>query len=142
VGNLASFTKSADDSRLFNHVVVVGQATNQLPVTAEFTNTLAGSPTSEGNIGRRTYLYESNFVSTQSQADQLAATLLHVMSLESYEMDFESLVASWLEVGEVVDIVDPTPWTSQPTRFLLTDLTIPLGLGAMSGTGKRVQLVR
>ena len=64
------------------------------------------------------------------------------MSLESYEITFEALVASWLEVGEVVNIVDPEPWTDQPIRFLLTNLTIPIGLGAMTGTGKRVQLVR
>lgn len=142
VGNLASFTKSANDTRLFNHVVVVGQSTAQTPVTAEAENALPGSPVNIERIGRRTFPYESNFVSTLSQAQDLADTLLQVMALESYEMEFQALVASWLEVGEVVDIVDPRPWTNQPTRFLLTDLTIPLGLGPMSGTGKRVQLVR
>lgn len=142
VGNLASFTKSANDTRLFNHIVVVGQSTAQIPVTATAENNLAGSAVSVDRLGRRTFPYESNFVSTLSQAQDLADTLLQVMALESYEMEFEALVASWLEVGEVVDIIDPRPWTDQPTRFLLTDLTIPLGLGSMSGTGKRVQLVR
>lgn len=141
VGNLASFMKSANDSRLFNHVVVVGESTAQLPVTAEAENNLPGSPVNIDRIGRRTYFYESNFVSTLSQAQDLADTLLRVMALESYEMEFEALVASWLEVGEVVNILDPRPWTDQPDRFLLTDLTIPIGLGAMSGTGKRVTLV-
>lgn len=141
VGNLVRFTKSANDTRLFNHIVVLGQSTAQIPVTGEAENTRIGSPSAIDLIKRRTYSYESNFVTTQTQAEDLATTLLHVMSLESYEMEFESLVASWLEVGEVVDILDPEPWVDQPTRFLLTDLTIPLGLGQMSGTGKRVQLV-
>lgn len=136
--NLASFTKSADDSRLFNHVVVVGESTNHLPVTGEAKNTLPGSPTRVDLIGQRTYPYDSKFVSTQAQADELAATLLTVMSLESYEITFSAIVASWLEVGTVVTINDPEPWTGQPTQFLLTDLTIPMGLGTMSGTGKRV----
>lgn len=140
-GNLASYEKSTNDAKVKNHIIVRGESSDSsvTPIVAEAINTEPTSPTRVSRIGDRTMPYSSPLITTQAQANLIAAQLLKVNALESYELSFESIVFPWLDVGGIVEFVDPDPFTpSQPTRFLLDSLTIPLTLGAMSGTGKRI----
>jgi hypothetical protein len=152
-GTLVKYKRSANDTNIFNHVVVVG-TTDALPgsgvvsssiqssVYAEKMNTDAASPTNINRIGDRVKIYESDYITEQLQADNLATQLLAVNSLEEYQVDFESVVLPWLEAGDIVGIVDDpddTPYT--PNRFLLSNFTLPLRLGTMSGVGRRVTIV-
>ena len=146
--NLVSFTKSANDSRLYNSVVVTGEASDQVPVYYNAKNTEPTSPTRIAAIGERLYTYTSSFITTVAQAQEVANNFLKVHALEQFEISLESIVIPWLEVGEIVRFhpyddegnLDLNP--GEPDRYLLTDLTIPLALGSMSATGKRVTLVQ
>lgn len=140
-GNLVGFSLVTNDSRIYNHVVVSGGASNSLPVDGEAENTEESSPTRIARLGRRTYSYESKFVESDAQCAALAMSLLKIMALESYELAMEALVAPWLEAGTAVEFLDPDPAPLAPTRFLLTDFSIPLTVGTMTANAKRVTLV-
>lgn len=142
-GQIASYQKSTSDSRLYNHIIVVGESSDSdIPnVSAEIQNDDPNSPTSVLEIGDRLYEYVSSFIETQIQADEVAASFLAVHSLEEYELSFESLVLPWLEVGDILHWTDPRPAPDDPSIFLLSSMNIPLGLGPMSASAKRVVIV-
>lgn len=140
-GNLVTWEKSTDDSEIFNHITVTGSDTDSIPVWAEALNNEPTSPTRIAKLGDRTYPYQSAFVSTDAQAQDLASALLKIYALESYEINFTSLNAPWLEAGEVVRFIDPEASVYDPDRYLLTALNIPLTLDPMTGVGKRVTIV-
>ena len=137
-GNLVSYTKSTNDSRIYNHVSVTGDSSDAdvIPVHAEALNTEPSSPTRISEIGDRLYEYDSSFITTTEQAQAVTDSFLQVHALEEYNLDFGAIAAPWLEVGGIVTFADPVLATT--VRMLLSSLTIPLGPGAMSGVGKRV----
>lgn len=142
-GNLAGWSRSVNDSRLYNHVIVTGtpSSSETLPFHGEALNTEPTSPTRIERIGDRSYFYDSSFFTSDDQCLAYAQTLLKTVALESYEMSWNSITYPWLEVGEIADVLDPARLESEPTRFLMDTLTIPLDLGSMSSTGKRVTIV-
>jgi len=141
-GNMISFRKSASDTRIYNSVVVTGEATDvAVPAFGIAKNTEPTSPTRIAAIGERVYQYTSSFITTNAQAQDVANKFLKVHALEQFEVSIDSLVFPWLEVGEIIVFLDPTPNPFEPTRYLLSDLTIPLELGAMQGAAKRVSVV-
>lgn len=140
-GSLVTYDKTVSDSRLFNHVVVAGEATDTVPVWAEAKNENPSSPTSIQEIGTRYTEYISSFITTTPQAQALADQLLAIYSLQEYDLNFSSLMLPWMEVGEIIEFIDPKATITQPDRFLLSQLNIPLGLGPMTGTGKRVTII-
>jgi hypothetical protein len=146
-GNLVSWNRSVNDSRLYNHIIVTGEnvesgeGDNQLPFFGEAINDEPSSPTRVSRIGDRAYFFTSSFFTSDQQCIDLARSWLKIHALESYELDWSSLVYPWLEVGTIVQFLDPLRLESDPTRFLLDTLTIPLDLGPMSATGKRVTFV-
>jgi hypothetical protein len=141
VGNLIHWSKATSDSRLYNHIVVTGEREGQLPVVAESLNTEPSSPTRIAALGDRVFHYVSQFISTTLQAQDVADKFLAVHALEQFDINFESLVVPWLEVGDIVEFQDPDPNPGDPYRFLLSNFTIPLSLGSMAATGKRVTVV-
>jgi hypothetical protein len=141
-GNLAAYTKTTDDSRLYNHVLVTGDTGDgtSLPPHAEAINTDPNSPTSVARIGDRLYQYSSTFIETTEQAQSVADSFLAVHSLEEYQLDLTSLVLFWLDVGNIIEFIDPSPAPGDPTRFLLSTMTIPLTLDTMSATALRITI--
>lgn len=144
IGNLAGYTKSLNDTRMYNHIVVTGESsgTEIVPVWAEALNTDPLSPTRISKIGDRVYQYTSIFITTEAQALDVANKFLAIHALEEFEFSFSSIALPWLEVGEIIRFEDPRPHEDQPDRFLLSTLTIPMDLGPMSGSGKRVAVIR
>lgn len=142
-GQIASYEKSTSDTRIYNYVVVTGESSdaNFPPVYAIAQNTDPDSPTNIDELGERVYTYTSAFMTTQLQCQEYADQLLAVHSLEEFELNFETLVLPWLEVGTVLGFNDPNPAPGDPNMFLLTSLTLPLGLGPMSGNARRVTIV-
>ena len=141
-GNLAKYELSTNDDRIFNHIVVTGTASDILPVYGVAENNEPGSPTNIERLGRRTYPYDSKFIAEQEQAQELAETFLRLMALESYELEMDALVAPWLEAGVAVQFIDPDPAPEAPNRFLLTNFTIPMKVGVMNASAKRVTIVQ
>jgi hypothetical protein len=140
-GSLATYQKESNDSRLYNTVAVIGEASDQLPIYGIAENHEPSSSTSIEQIGERVYNYKTPFIYTQDQADAVAKQFLSFHSLEEYTVTLDSIVFPWFEAGDVVDFIDPDPDPDQPTRFLLSSFTIPLKLGSMSLTTKRVVIV-
>lgn len=155
-GSLIKYAKSSNDSRIFNHVIVTGATIGGEPdelaaavtgntvsevIFAEAKNTDPGSPTNITRIGDRSLPYQSDLFTSVAQAQEYADTMMRIASLEEYSMNFESLIMPWLNAGNIVEIKEQDDDEYTPNRFLLTNFTVPLGLGAMSGTAKRVTVV-
>lgn len=140
VGNLSTYSKSTNDSRIYNHVLVTGDPGDgsTLPPSAEAKNTDPNSPTNIDQIGDRLYQYASSFIATTEQAQAVADSFLAVHALEEFQLDLTGVVLFWMDVGEIVTWIDPSPAPGDPTRFLLSNITIPLTLGPMSATALRV----
>ena len=139
--NLVDFSRSTNDSRLYNDVLVYGDGPDNPLVYANVTNTAPSSPTRIAKIGRRTYSFASQFFTSNAQCLLYAQKLLAVVALEQYDMNLTSLVIPWLEVGKAVEVILPDAAVGDPTRFLLTSFSIPMMLGPMTGQAKRVTLV-
>lgn len=155
-GTLIKYTKSSNDSRIFNHIIVTGATLGGEPdalggavtgstvsevIFAEAKNTDPGSPTNIERIGDRVMPYQSDLFTTVAQAQEYADTMMRVASLEEYSMAFESLILPWLNAGDIVEIRQPEDDLYTPNRFLLVNFTVPMGLGSMSGTARRVTVV-
>lgn len=142
-GNLVKWSRSTNDSRLYNHVIVTGEGGDvaALPFFGEALNTEPSSPTRIGRIGDRSYFYTSQFFTSDQQCIDLANAWLKVKALESYESTWDSFNYPWMDVGEVVAFIDPRRAAHEPVRYLMDTLTVPLGLGPMSATAKRVTIV-
>jgi hypothetical protein len=140
-GNLIKFKKSTNDSRIYNHIMVIGQHSDQTPIYSEAKNTDPHSPTNIDELGDRSYEYVSGYIHTQEQADRVAAKLLAHRALEEYNVDMEAIVVPWLEAGDICMFLDPDAASDDPTRFLLSNFQVPLQLGSMQVTAKRVTVV-
>lgn len=144
-GNLVTYDKSINDSRIYNRIVVTANPSDGddgLPYYGEARNEEAGSPTSIQRLGEwMRDPIENNWLKSDMECYQMAARILAVSGLESYDLNFESLYYPWLETGTIIDIDDPDRRDFEPTRFLLTSLSFPLDLGPMSGTGSRITYV-
>ncbi|QEM40899.1 MAG: minor tail protein [Phage AS32] len=143
-GNLSSIDRNVHDSRIYNHIAVYGDPSSsetRFPYFGEAKNTNPLSPTRIDKIGDRYYSYASTFFTSQVQTQQYAERLLGLHSLESFELSFQAINYPWLEVGEIARVEDPKAVETDPTKYLIDSGTIPLGLGPMSLTGKRVLIV-
>lgn len=156
-GTLVQYSRSSNDSRVFNHIIVTGAALGGEPsslggavtgsttsevIFAEAKNTDVGSPTRILRIGDRVLPYESEFFTTVSQAQSYANTMLRIAALEEYSIAFDSLILPWLDASCIVEIREADQEDEYtPNRFLLSSFTIPMKLGPMSGTARRVTIV-
>lgn len=144
-GNLVSYSRSTNDSRIYNHVCIYGDVSegeeDRLPYFGEAINTEPSSPTRVARIGDRLYTFASSFFTSDEQAQMLAEQFLKIHALESYELNFGSIYYPWLEVGKIGEILDPYRLPNEPTRYLIDTMNFPLGLGPMDLTAKRVTFV-
>lgn len=147
-GNIVTYDKSINDSRLYNHILVYGDRESVeggdilMPYFGEAINDNPNSPTSVDRLGDRQYSYASSFFTSDQQCQNYAESLLKIHSLETYEINWSSIYYPWLEVGTVVEVSEPDTDVDIDTRFLLDTISYPLSLGPMSATGKRVLIVR
>jgi hypothetical protein len=144
-GTLIDFERSSTDASVKNHVIVTG-ASNTVDgftqtIFAEAINNDPNSPTNVTRIGDRVDPVENAYFTTQAQAQNFANMRLRVAALEEWDIPFESLIIPWLEAGDIIDIDNSEGSAYVPSRFLLSDFNLPLDLGSMKGTGKRVTIV-
>lgn len=154
-GSLVDYDKSTDDSRVFNHIVVTGAALGAEPSTlagavtgsnvseivfAEALNTDPASPTRISRIGDRTKPYESDYFTSVGQAQDYANLMLRIASLEEYDMNFTSLIIPFLDASDIIEIEQSTDDPYTPSRFLLSNFTIPMSLGPMTGVARRTTI--
>lgn len=137
-GHMVDFTKISGDSDLVNHWTVTGASTNTGLVYAEAINNNPDSPTSVQEIGDRSDNEDNPLLTTVAQCQARATALLATSALEDFEVDAETLVLAWLDVGDVVGFEDPSPDPGQATSYLLTDFDINMQLGTSKPVFKRV----
>jgi hypothetical protein len=144
-GNLVTYAKSSNDSRIFNHVTVTSDNQDVIgeggTIFAEALNTEPSSPTRIERMSDRTFPYVSSIIATVEDAQALANTWLRISALEEFNLNFSTLVYFWLEAGTVVGFIDPKAGVDEPVRFLLSNFGIPLTLEPMTGIGKRISIV-
>jgi len=140
-GNLVDYGRTTTDTFMFNDVVVYGSATENKLVNGRATNTNDLSPTSINRVGRRTKTIPNQFVANDAAAISIAQSFLSVSGLEQYDLSIESLVIPWLEAGEAILAQLPDASLTDPDRFLLSSFSVPLALGSMSMSAKRVIIV-
>lgn len=144
LSNLAGFEKSATSTNLYNAICVRSQSSdpNTLPVFGIAENHDPRSPASIENLGRkRTLFWDSPLVTMEWQAVAIAQRLLTIAATDTFVVNLTALVFPFLEAMEVVDFLDPDPAPDEPSRFLLTDFSLPLGLGTMTANAKRITLI-
>jgi hypothetical protein len=146
LGTLASASLKSDDSLLKNHCVVMGtpQTSDSGLTTAAFgeaRNDDPASPTNISRVGDRVDVFKSDYITDPAQAQAIAQIRLSIMMLEEYNIDFSSIIIPFIEGGDIVIIIDDKESNYVPSRYLLSNYTLPLGLGEMTGTGKRVTIV-
>jgi hypothetical protein len=142
-GNLVSFDRAVNDSRIYNIINIYGDPVNndRLPYFGQAINDDPNSPTSTLKLGKRPWDFAANYFSSDDECFDLARSRLKIMALESYEINYSSIFYPWMEGGEIIRILDPNRSSTDPTRFLMDQVTMPIDLGPMSGTGKRVTIV-
>lgn len=144
-GNLVKYAKSADDSMIKNHIIVINEGTNETELfVGRAWNNSSGHPTSRQRIGERARTIRVNSLTSNQECIDYAVEVLSVSALEAFSVSFDSLVMPWpdlgpgqyayLDVNNVMQFYDG----SGTENFSLTDLTIPLRIGRMTGTMKRL----
>lgn len=141
-GNLVTIERSVNDSNLYNHLAVYSEnPTTGIPYFGEAINTDATSPTNVNEIGDRFVKLDMNFLTSDAECSQRASELLKTYALESYEMNLSSLYYPWLDAGDIVQVLDPNRFDFEPTKYLMSNLTLPLALGPMTSSTRRVTYV-
>lgn len=145
-GTIVNYSRSSNDSRIRNHIVVVGATSTDLngftrTVFAEAINEDPASPTRVSRIGDRVEIIESDFITSDEQAVSQANQRLRIGALEEYSISFDSVMLPWLDASSIVDIIDDEASEYVPKRFLMNAFTLPLSLGPMSGSARRVTIV-
>jgi hypothetical protein len=143
-GNLVTYSRSINDSRIFNVIGVTGGTANEadtLPYYGQAKNTEPSSPTNIHRIGERFKPRSAPLLKSKQKCRELAQRLLKINALETYEINYSSYVYPWQEAGEIIKFLDPERDDTEPVRFLQDTLSLPMGLGPMSATGKRVTFV-
>lgn len=142
-GTVASWDKRTGRTEMYNIIIVAGEATETIPVSARAENHSPTSPTSIENLNIESLLmYVAASITTVAQAQELANKLLKIYSLEEYDLNLSTVLLPWLEAGDIIEFLDEDDDDEDdPTRFLLSSFTIPMELGLMSPTGKRVTIV-
>jgi hypothetical protein len=143
LGTIVDYSKSIQDSELYNKIVVIAESndSNLPPIYAVAVNTEPTSPTNVYQIGVRSKKITTSLATTAEQCATLAQSYLRTAALEQYEIDLNVLTFPWLDVGGIIRFVDPDPITGQPERFLLSELAMPLALGAGSVSAKRLTVI-
>jgi hypothetical protein len=138
---LLGFSKRWRD-RIRNRAVVIGVGDSG-PIRAELRDLNPASPTynptdGTGPLGDRPDFYRSDGITTQEQADAVAAARLPILTAMDEEIEGESVVNPALEYHDVIEVIEESTDTSG--NYLLGRFNIPL---VVNGTQSfRTGLVR
>jgi hypothetical protein len=142
--NVITMDKSSDDSLLFNRIICTGASASTsvqgLVYEGIAENHEPSSPTRIERLGERTNAVDMPTFTSDAQCLDWAKRVLKVSALESYNLNYASLVFPWLEAGEITQYVDSVN-SIAPTRYLMTSFNVPLGVTSQSGTAKRISIV-
>lgn len=116
---------SYKDESLYNHVVVTGTADEQNPVFGIASDTDATSPTSIDRIGRRTFMYESKYIATEAQAQDVAEKLLAKHRRVAEDIELQAVCNPAWEGGDVVRVTE-RDFIKVDRRYRIQSFSVPL----------------
>jgi hypothetical protein len=123
---MSQLRSSYNDDILWNGVKVVGTGDKNVIYHSVVHDTDPDSVTNINRIGRRTYKRETDDVSTQGQADRLAARLFDLRCLRvRNELNIESVCLPFFEGNDVVRIIEDVH-SGTNTKSRLRVFSIPL----------------
>jgi hypothetical protein len=124
-------SKQWSRDRFYNRVVAIGESAEGVPVRGNAAITDLASPLRVGGtMGDRLYTHKSAMITTVSQANAVAASLLWEHALIEEELEVQHVPHPGLEAGDGVRIVDVPSHTDDV--YMVDSITIPLGDGASS----------
>ena len=127
---ILGLAKQWSKQRLYNHVVVTGEAADQSPVRGEAMVLNPAAPHYiYGGLGDRPYFLTSAMITTTGQANEAAAALLPQVGLIEERIDLPAVVVPILEEGDVVRVVEPLSRTDD--RYVIDTVQMPLGAGTL-----------
>lgn len=131
-------TKGLSDQRLYNQVVVTGEAADQSPVKGTASDDNPSSPTYIGGpFGVRTLFYASAMIDTAPKAAAVAARMLPEHALIEEAISLPIVVNPALEAGDKIEVIEPVSKTND--FYLIDSITIPLGAGSSTIQTKKVR---
>ncbi len=139
---MLGLTKELSDDRLYNHVLVSGEATDLDPVSAEARDLNPESPAynpvdGSGPIGDRLYTYSSAMIRDTQMAQEVADALLLRVALIEEAIRVPSIVHPALEVGDAVSVMEPASGTAD--TYIVDALDMPIGPGSMTFTARKLR---
>lgn len=140
-GTLVSASRDWDVERVYNKVIVSGEAIDDTPpFTAEAADLNPDSPTYYyGPFGRRPRFYVSGMINSQPSADATAQSILAKAVGTSQRVEFGALVNPALEPGSIVRVVRDRIGLAE--KHTLDTVTIPLdATSPMSGSTRVVEV--
>lgn len=145
-GSLINYERSSNDSRIKNHIIVQGPTATDIEgystiVFYELRNDDPQSPTNIARIGDRVDEIQNDLFTSLEYASAFAQKRMNILALEEYQVDFDAVVLPWLEASDIIDVDDQQGSTYVPARFVLSNFTLPMELGSMNATGRRVTIV-
>lgn len=126
IATLMNVQRTLDETDVYNGVQVNVVHPDQDPISSELWDT---DPTSEtyylGPFGKRPYGYASDLITTQAQADSVAATLFaqHVNGIPQ-EIEIHTLGTLAHDVNDTFTVIDPRSKTTG--QWVIESGTVPL----------------
>lgn len=126
---MLGITKRFTRDRLYNHILVTGEAADLTPIYAEAMDDDPASPSYiNGPLGDRLYRYTSAMIRTVPQAQAVANALLYEHALIEESIELPHVANPALEVGDAIEIIEPISGTAD--RYIIDQLTIPVAAGS------------
>lgn len=123
--SLLTVKASYKDELLYNHVIVTGTADEQNPVYASAVDDDPASPTYFGRIGKRTYMYESKYIATVAQAQDVADKLLAQHTKVTEDIELQAICNPAFEGNDVITVVE-SDFTKLNHRLRIQSFSVPL----------------
>jgi hypothetical protein len=125
---LLSMRRSFNDDNLYNKVIIIGtgdrQGENKPPVRASREDNNPRSKTNIQLIGERVYLFSSDKISTQNEADRALDRAWRLRFQLSEEIESNVLVNPALEADDVIRFYEPD-FAKIDGRYRLSAFNIP-----------------
>ena len=123
--NLLSLRVSYKDDNLFNHVMVWATGDKDNLIISNRQDTDPTSPTRIAAIGRRTFKYETDTISTQAAADAAARKLFNTVIVVNEDITGEAICNPAFEGNDVVALREDE-FTFINRRYRLLSFSVPL----------------
>jgi len=140
---MTDLSRIRSDVDVYNHVIVTGQSNGtDPPVTAEAidddptSTTYIGSPPGSSDFGDIPTWVNSNYITTQAQAQTLADSTLRLVTGTVEQLSLSAVVDPTLDADQIIKVVSTDGRVND--TYVVESLTIPLDVNtALSATTRK-----